>query len=444
MELHVFGFDWLRSPIVLTLVIIFVLLLVVPFSPLHKYYFPDLNPNAFKLLIKDRAVVSDAENMVYAIKGLNAPENIEDAHTYSIDNSVDKIKLEIDFKKLECWLSSHPEPDKDCYTKQELVKIIAKNRTLINRYEDIYKYNKFDSNLQEKSFWGQKLISTHKLYMAYLRLEFQDKKSFHKMIRDFEHKRFLLSQEGTLIEKAIFLVLLGLTMNQLEYHLINYPDIVNGYDREIVDAFHDLTTSEFNIDGLLRKEYELLNNIFCLYEKLGAKSTVSCDENSKDMYIPAKFYTNDFYNKFHPFKEIIELNVIDLNDKCHSMRADNIDFYKTLFFGDILLHFPLFPSYPGYKLFLGGSLKGCEIIVNFKVKQAKIRLLKVYTELISSNLDKDTYNNYLKNILDKDIATGKSFVYNEIKEQLEFPSNESELFSELSMPLIKINRAERE
>lgn len=436
-----FGFGWLKSSIVLTLVIILVLLLAVPFSPLHKYYFPDLNPNAFKLLIEDRPVVSDAENMVYAIKGLNAPENIEDVHAYSIDNSIHKIKMEIDSNKLKCWLTSHPEPDKDCYTKQELVKIIDNNWILIDRYEDIYKYNKFDSNLQDKTFYGQNLILTHKLYMAYSRLEFQDKKPFHKMIRDLKHKRLLLSQDGTLIEKAIFLVLLGLTINQLEYHLINYPDKVNDYDREIVDAFHDLTTSEFNIDGFLRKEYELLNNIFCLYEKLGAESTVSCEENSKGMYIPAEFYTNDFYNRFYPYKEIIELNAMELNDKCHSMRDDDTGFSKTEFFGDILLHFPFFPSYAGYKLFLDGSLKGCEIIVNFKVKQAKIRQLKVYTELISSNLDRNKYNNYLKSILDKDIVTGKSFVYNEIKEQLEFPSNESELFYELSMPLIKINRA---
>lgn len=432
-----FGFSWLKNPIVLILAIILVLLLAVPFSPLHKYYFPDLNPMALKLLIEDRIVVDDAENMLYAINGLSAPENIENAHAYSIDNSTPKINLEIDFNKLLCWLSSQPEPDENCYTKQELDKIIDKNKILINRYEDIYKYNRFDSNLQDKELLGQNLILTHKLYVAYLRSEFQDKKSFHKIIRDFNHKRILVSQEGTLIEKAIFQVLLGLTINQLEYHLIHYPDIVNNYDREIVSALNDLTSTEFNIDGFLRKEYETLNTLFCLYEELGKEPSVSCDEDLKNMYIPAEFYTNDFYNRFFPYKEIIELNAIELNDKCNSMQDNDIEFSKTRFLGDIVLHFPLFPSYPGYKLLLSGSLKGCEIIVNFKVKQAKIRQLKVYTELISSKLDRDKYNHYLQDILDKDIVTGKPFVYNKTKEQLEFPSNKSTLFSTMSMKFIE-------
>ena len=91
MGLDVFGFGWLKIPIVLTLVIILILLLTVLLGPLHKYYFPDLNPDAFKLLIENRVVVDDAENMVYAIKGLNAPENIDDVHAYSIDNSVPRI-----------------------------------------------------------------------------------------------------------------------------------------------------------------------------------------------------------------------------------------------------------------------------------------------------------------------------------------------------------------
>lgn len=436
MGLDVFGFGWLKIPIVLTLVIILILLLTVLLGPLHKYYFPDLNPDAFKLLIENRVVVDDAENMVYAIKGLNAPENIDDVHAYSIDNSVPRIKLEIDFTRLECWLSSHPEPDENCYTKQELIKIIDENRILIHRYEDIYKYNKFDSNLPNKTFWGQELISTHKLYMAKLRSEFQDKKSFHKMIRDFKHKRSLVSQEGALIEKGIFLVLFGLSINQIEYHLIHYPDIVNDNDRKIMETFDDLTTAEFNIDGLLRKEYEALNNLFCLYEELGAESTVSCEADSKEMYIPAEFYTNDFYNRFYHYKEIIELNAMELDGQCHSMRDDNLEFSKTEILGDTLLHFPLFPSYPIYKLFLGGNLNECEIMTNFKVKQAKIRQLKVYTKLISSKLDRDKYNHYLQNIIDKDIITGKSFVYNKVKKQLEFPSKESKLLTALSMKLI--------
>jgi len=435
----VFGFGWLKSTIILTLAIMWALLLSILFSSLHEYFFPDLNPKAFKLLIEDRVVVDDAENMVYAIKGLNAPENIEDVHAHSIENSVaTKINLEIEFQKLNCWLSIEPDQDEDCYTRKELVKIVDENKKLINRYEDIYKYNKFDSNLQDKTFGGQTLISTHKLYMAHLRSEFQDKKSFYKLIRDFNHKRFLVSQEGSLIEKAIFLVLIGLTINQLEYHLINYPGIVNEHEGEIIEAFHDLTVAEFNIDGFLRKEYEILNNVFCLYEELGAESAVSCEEDTKDMYIPAVFYTNDFYNKFSSYKEIIELNAMQLKSKCRSMRDEESEFSGLEFFGDTMMHFPFFPSYPAYKLFLSGSLKGCEIMANFKVKQAKIRQLKVYTKLISSKLDRDKYNHYLQDTLDKDIVTGKSFIYNKVKKQLEFPSNESELFSALSMQLIKI------
>lgn len=412
---------------------------MIPFSPVHKYYYPDVKIEATEFFIYNKPIVRDSENMLYSMVALDAPKNVEDIHSFGLkqvetvleklaNSGVDDygkswfpklegaLKLDMDSSKLICWLGKVQEKIDGCYTLVELRQVIKRNELLLERYESLANFERIDASIHTGRN-GQLLINLHKLYLANIRSSIQSNESINRLLKDLKHKRMFLSQDGTWIEKAISLVLYGLSLNQMEYLLVEHPDAAIKYENDIHRVLSDLSVDEFNIDGVFRKEFDVINEIFCLEENLGISDCQQCLPKGRDLLVGGSYVLNDFYSVYLEHKKIMGTSLEDMRAQCKS--NDNWD--KKDFFIDALVHLPIFPVKTTYSLMLGGMLKGCEMMINFKVKSAKLRQLRVYLNIKSRNLDGELVRVYLETESERDLLTGFSFVYDDERNTLEFP-----------------------
>jgi len=422
-------------------VLVFIALLVIPFSPVHKYYYPDVNLEAADFFIHNRQNVNDSENMLYSMVALDAPKSVEDIHAFGM-NQVEAVleemscldaaddygksyfsrvenalKLDVDGSKLTCWLSKVQDKDDGCYTLVELGEVVKTNELLLKRYEGLASYEKFDANIHTGRN-GQLLISLHKLYLANIRSTIQSDESINRLLKDLMHKRILLSQDGTWIEKAISLVIYGLSLNQLEYFLVTYPGVAMKYEGDINRAISDLSVDEFNVDGVFRKEFDVLNEILCLEERLGFTDSQACFSEARGGFLAGEeFVLNDFHNVYLEHKDIMQMGLDDMMRQCNSLD----DWSDTEFFIDTFVHLPIFPTQMTYSLMLGGMLKACEMMANFKIKAAKLRQLRVYLSINAKGLEGESIKEYLETESERDLLTDLPFVYDNNKNSLEFP-----------------------
>ena len=416
---------------------------MIPFSPVHKYYYPDVKIEATEFFIYNKPIVRDSENMLYSMVALDAPKNVEDIHSFGLkqvetvleklaNSGVDDygkswfpklegaLKLDMDGSKLICWLGKVQEKIDGCYTLVELRQVIKRNELLLERYESLSNYERIDANIHTGRN-GQLLINLHKLYLANIRSTIQSNESINRLLKDLKHKRMLLSQDGAWIDKAISLVLYGLSLNQMEYLLVVYPDAAIKHENDIHRVLSDLSVDEFNIDGVFRKEFDVINEIFCLEENLGVSDCQQCLPKGRGLLVGGSYVLNDFYSVYLEHKKIMGTSLEDMRAQCKS--NDNWD--KKDFFIDALVHLPIFPVKTTYSLMLGGMLKGCEMMINFKVKSAKLRQLRVYLNIKSRNLDGELVRVYLETESERDLLTGFSFVFDDEKNTLEFPEEVS-------------------
>ena len=416
---------------------------MIPFSPVHKYYYPDVKIEATEFFIYNKPIVRDSENMLYSMVALDAPKNVEDIHSFGLkqvetvleklaNSGVDDygkswfpklegaLKLDMDSSKLICWLGKVQEKNDGCYTLVELRQVIKRNELLLERYESLSNYERIDANIHTGRN-GQLLINLHKLYLANIRSTIQSNESINRLLKDLKHKRMFLSQDGTWIEKAISLVLYGLSLNQMEYLLVEHPDAAIKYENDIHRVLSDLSVDEFNIDGVFRKEFDVINEIFCLEENLGVSDCQQCLPKGRGLLVGGSYVLNDFYSVYLEHKKIMETSIEDMRVQCKS----NDNWGKKDFFIDALVHLPIFPVKTTYSLMLGGMLKGCEMMINFKVKSAKLRQLRVYLNIKSRNLDGELVRVYLETESERDLLTGFSFVFDDEKNTLEFPEEVS-------------------
>lgn len=147
------------------------LVFVIGYAVNENYYYPKRNAEAVQFLIKDKQRISGQDNSLYSIIGLNAPDNVQDIHSFglnlvnetlnkcldtdlkhlSLDTKLPtvehELKLNADVKKLHCWLINKNSeansskcviPNEEaCYTEAELNQIVKNNNILLNRHEQL-------------------------------------------------------------------------------------------------------------------------------------------------------------------------------------------------------------------------------------------------------------------------------------------------------------------
>lgn len=396
--------------------IFFVLVLIIGYVVSANYYYPKVNAEAVQFFIKDKQRVSGKENSLYSIIGLNAPDNVQDIHVFglklvnetlnqcldvsrkhlSLDTRLPKVESELtlnaDVNKLYCWLGTDNSEandrkceipnDSTCYTDNELSHIVKNNSILLKRHEQLKKYKKYD-NIALFSTNGSLQINAHRLYLADIRLKIEqgDKDALQALIQDLEHNRILMSQPGTMIDKAIKLVLYNLSLEQLEHVIIKHTNEALTYKNEIDVALSELTIEEFNLDGIFREEFEIINSIYCIDERLGIDTPDYCQDNKDIGAISESYIINDFYKFYLSYKSMSNLDIEDMAEQCKIKSNEPED---NIYIG-MLLHLPIFSTYASYKLVLGGMKKGCELMVSHKQKGIKHVELKAFLNSAKKN-----------------------------------------------------------
>ena len=268
---------------------------------------------------------------------------------------------------------------------------------------------------------SQLLINIHKLFLADIKNSLNKeggKEAFARLINDMQYRKLMLVQPGTWIDKAINLVIYGLSYNQFEYAVTEHTYIVVNYDKSSIDALSNLTMNDFNIDGVFRGEFEMLNSLFCLDDRLGIKTSDMCLEENKEIDISVHYIMNSYYDNYLSYRHMTALDIDNLMTRCESQpKFSKVDFY----FG-LALYFPILTTYAPYKLLEDGSEKACSIMIMYKLKIAKLRQAKVYLDVKRNKISEENINNYLQTTAERDYLTGMPFIYDETDKILRFPN----------------------
>lgn len=392
----------------LSIFILVLLSITIGYALNANYYYPELNAKAVQFLIKDKQRISEKDNYFYSMVGLNAPSDVQNIHEFglnlvneTLNNCLDKkrkhlpldtqlpsveneIALNGDVNKLQCWLDNEANASNDnkcvmpqndaCYTESELSQVVKNNNILLNRHEQLNKYKKNDYNVQFATN-GQLLIDTHRLYLANIRLNIEQgrEQTVQALIQDLEHQRASMSQPGTMIDKAIKMVLYNLSLEQLEHVIIKHTDVALKYKNEIATALRELTIEEFNLDAIFREEFEILNSIYCIDERLGIDTPDYCQNETDSRNINVNYIINNYYEFYLSYKSMSKLDMQSMTDQCSAYSNEP---NENIYLG-MLLHLPILSTYTGYTLVLGGMKKGCQLMVTHKQKSLK------HTELLS-------------------------------------------------------------
>ncbi|MGB1800512.1 MAG: hypothetical protein ACPHLK_06750, partial [Gammaproteobacteria bacterium] len=331
---------FIYKPTVMLSAIVVLIISTFCIYSLYKYYYPKLNNDAVQFLIKEKQHIPHNKNAIFSIVGLNAPADTIDIHAYGIDlvnkilgedSGIDskyidvlaefpeienELTFEGEIKKVLCWLDEKPvhkttnenQNMDTCYTYEELNLIVNKNRILLNRHDELKKYTEYDGFVT----FGRNaplLINTHRLYLAHIRLDLYagNQEALKRLIDDLKYFRTLMNQPSTFVTKAIFMVLYSLSLEQLEYSIKNHTDISLNKKAEIDNILSNMSNEEFNLDGLIREEFEMINSIFCLDENLGISTPDYCYIGANVDSISINYIINDFYDFYLNYKYILGL-----------------------------------------------------------------------------------------------------------------------------------------
>ncbi|MDH5394122.1 MAG: hypothetical protein OEY11_13120 [Gammaproteobacteria bacterium] len=421
---------------------LFVFLSILGCGFLYFYYFPSLNQDAVKYLFHDANKVKNENNFVFHLAGMHAPMNAKDIHGYgykryqnglekytnlrSIEEDSDlpviknRLELEVDGLALKCWLFEVEYDDVECYRDDEVKNIIYKNQILLSRYKQSFKYSEIDShtvlNPKITEFMGLQI-----LFLSEKKQELRngfDKELVKEVIEEFKLYQNILSSETTLVEKAIFMVMHGISREFIHDILSKYPNEVRQIHNEIEPLLSNFNEDNFNIPGMYRKEFALLNSGLCVTRYLKIESDLLCHPASRGIEYASAYAINDFYQYYFNNKDIILNNMNDITKICNEKETEqeikNKDF-------DFLIHYPLYPYYPIYSVLKDGMLKGCRVIENMKSSIARSRALKLIIDINFNKISKDNISYYLKNVADKEYLSGKSYQYDSVKKVIKFP-----------------------
>lgn len=241
------------------------------------YFFdeaPDVGRDAFYAASDIR--IPDDSNASVGISGLDAPINADPIkygraaiNTFFDINKESKPKAKDTLRFIgiakedivDCNLPDAVEIEATMCTKiSEVGKFIDKNGVLLKRYANLYNMRDWQG---EESGNGQNLISINRLLSAKIKwLIFN--KNYDEAYAIWRENYILISrisgQVNTMVTRAIFLVLDGMSLQSLEDLLFNNPEIASKYHQELSQLLKPQGLERYNIKNMLRADYFFFNS----------------------------------------------------------------------------------------------------------------------------------------------------------------------------------------
>jgi len=413
------------------------LLLAAVLSLAYWEFIYDINPKEALAYYGQIEPVLDEDNGVYTYAGIAAPLSVEDyrdwgktevsKNTLRYLNGEDTIgildhgprvddRLFINWNVGEvygCWIpGAGKDGYPDCIDEAAMRKVIETNRTLLERYKNVFDYSHYDSEVYYQEGLASSLTLTKLLVIDYWfkrdNLTDEDISTIFKFFRFWEN----VSRKESLglVIKAISLVNSGLAGALLGRLSERNPDLLEQYANVYGKFFYERVGAR-EIDNINRGEFRLFNTELCFITHYGNR-TVLCEPAQKRLlYKPGRTVRLLFNNRL---KEPGCTN----NGKLQNSSEIGIYLRPGNYIGRAFEN-----------IFAGSLEKSCEIFKNINVKAERNELRNLYLYFRQNDYDAEKINFAYQNEKERFRIGGteRFFSWNNGKKELVWEFEDSNL-----------------
>lgn len=443
---------------------VFVLPLLGATYALFGYYFPQLNPAAVELFLSEPQKVEDKDNAYLALIGLIAPQTVKDFQTYGStlsklllaeqllsahpelaneldtqlkvekvrqDFTQDKIDIEVDIQKLGCWLRSIDSPEAQgdetattstCYTDEELAEVLVTNATLLDRYLRLLKLKKFNSHFLVPADYGL-LLKLHKLHLAKITLlaSTDPDRALDELTETLKHLRLLLEQPVDVTKGAIDLIAYQTSAYKLITIATNNLQAANRHQHQIDAVLADLTDREFDLVGMMKNEFEVIDHLLCIKPKLGLipATLQTCPAAATAKVSGLNLIVNRYYDSYLAIQQALTLSYPEGVNACRQLGRPKAEWIPTsgkLF--ELAIQIPLFQNHLIYNRIPLNLQRICQWGLRRQSLTAEQRQLRAYLGVAQLRPDKEKIDNYLVNDAPRGYYHDRPFIYDAANESL--------------------------
>jgi hypothetical protein len=369
------------------LIILLFLITWITFAIYHDES-PDIGRDEFYALNPNN--IPDNQNIAVALSGLNAPIGVDIIKhgrfvidTFYKTEKSDEAKKTIDAagklafvgnsNEFDCWLDYPAEKSQENCASAERVKfLMVENKVLLNRYTSLFQM----PDWRGMSANGQLLINLNKLLAAEIKLDIEtghDEMAYSKWLASHSFITHVLKQDGTAIDRAIFLVLDGINLYSIENLLFKSPNIgINHFD-ELEIILKPTSLERYNLKGMLRAEYHFINTeFFNKHNQKLIQTHMQKDYSFHPEFIRNRLYRAhiDFFNVAQKSPAKFRTSMDELYRKHGGTTTSVLDYYWLDPINSVLS-----------KMLTGGFIKSLELIRSMHAKNALISLLNLSLQI---------------------------------------------------------------
>ena len=343
--------------------------------------------------------IPDNQNIAIALAGLNAPAGADMIkHGRFVADTLHKTQSDVDAKKiiaavgqlgfvgmfdeLECWIPSTEQyVDEKCASAERVKLLISKNKELLTRYKSMYNM----PNWRGVSGNGKYVIDINRLISAEIMLDLANGDAHSAYTKWRDNHVFIsrvLKQDGTMIERAIFLVVDGINLISLENILFKSPEISITHFEELNRLLHANKLERYNLKSMLRADY-----MFITDEMSKSRQSLK-DVKTLNM----DFFKNRFYRYHLDFLSRAQMPPSTFDNSSIEM-ANKYKFGANIFKYDWLN--PLQSALTN--ILISGQLNGFLLVKSMHSKVALIKLLNLSINIRQQKIPEAEMQTFLNN-----------------------------------------------
>ena len=260
--------------------VLFLLLLLLAWAAYINNYGdeePDSGRDAF--YARSEVKFQDIQNLAVAISGINAPKEsdmiahgrfvlntyykAQDSDTAkAIIANQNELKFIGESTEFDCWINNKVDiKNNNCASPARIESLLLSNKVLLTRYKNLYDIMYFQGSSKN----GMTVVKVNELLLAEIKLDISNNKpeiAYQKWHANHQFVSHVLSQPLELVDRMVYLVVYGYSLNTLEQLLFKAPQISTTHFDELQLMLKPRSLSWFKIKDLLSAEFHQDNNMF--------------------------------------------------------------------------------------------------------------------------------------------------------------------------------------